>query len=77
MGSHTKGLGIFSTAMGDATTAASQAEVAIGSYNEASAAGGEEMWRPDDAIFRVGFGSRGAPKDALRVMKNGDVIVEG
>ena len=70
MGFFTTASAYYSTAMGYDTTATSQAEVAVGRYNEVSPSGGAASWRTTDAVFRVGWGSGPDDrKDALTVYK--------
>ena len=51
----------------------------IGRFNELSTSNkGHKKWNHKDAVFRVGIGtSSDKRKDAFRVMKNGNVVVNG
>jgi hypothetical protein len=74
MGHYTAASGIYSTAMGNATTAKSFAEVAAGAFNTDYTPVSTTSFSATDRLFVVGNGANaGAKSDAMVILKNGNV----
>ncbi|MFH2143499.1 MAG: tail fiber domain-containing protein, partial [Bacteroidota bacterium] len=74
LNSHTDASGMMATAMGLETDAQSYASLVIGRYN--TIAGSANSWVATDPIFVIGTGSTpGARKNAMTVLKNGEVYM--
>ena len=73
MGANTVASGVVSNAMGVNTTAKSFAEVTIGSFNTNYTPASADAWAASDRLFGIGNGIAGANRDAMVVLKNGNV----
>ncbi len=74
MGFGTKADGYYSTAIGFRTISGSYASTSIGHYN-VGASGDILAWQPTDPLFEIGNGEFGARRNALMILKNGNMGV--
>jgi hypothetical protein len=75
MGANTVASGVVSIAMGVNTTANSFGEVTIGAFNTNYTAASADTWNASDRLFVIGNGTAGANRDAMVVLKNGNMGV--
>lgn len=62
-----------SMALGDNTTAYSMSETVLGSNNTAYTPLSKIAWNPADRLFVIGNGGNGVPRNAITVLKNGNI----
>ena len=65
--------GNYSMALGDNTTAYSMSETVVGSNNTAYKPLSKTAWNPADRLFVIGNGGDGVPRNAVTVLKNGNI----
>ena len=65
--------GNYSMALGDNTTAYSMSETVVGSNNTSYTPASKTAWNPTDRLFVIGNGGDGVPRNAVTVLKNGNI----